>query len=103
MAHDDDYAAQVATIDREVASFIRAFEEIQENLRFGAIADSQAALVEAVGSTFRNIEKDFIPTVPPPAQADFHGRFCAALTELGKTCNLFMTAPSRDWTVAFLY
>jgi predicted esterase len=103
MAHDAEYAATVATIDREVAEFIRAFEAIQENLRFGAVADSQAALVAAVGGTFRTIEREFIPTVPPPDQAEFHTRFAAALTELGKACNLFMTAPSRDWTVAFLY
>jgi predicted esterase len=103
MAHDAEYAATVATIDREVAEFIRAFEALQENLRFGAVADSQAALVAAVGGTFRRIEREFIPAVPQPDQAGFHARFSAALTELGKACNLFMTAPSRDWTVAFLY
>src|ERR1700690_3825870 len=103
MAHDAEYAATVATIDREVAEFIRAFEALQENLRFGAVADSQAALVAAVGGTFRNLERDFIPSVPPAERAEFHTRFCAALTELGKGCNLFMTAPSRDWTIAFLY
>ena len=103
MAHDEGYAATVATIDREIAEFIRAFEALQENLRFGAVADSQATLVAAVGGTFRRIEREFIPSVPPPDQAEFHARFGAALTELGKACNLFMTAPSRDWTVAFLY
>jgi phospholipase/carboxylesterase len=104
MAHDDGaYAATLTTLQNEIVNFLRTFETIQEDLRLGEVAGSQAQLVAAVGDTFRRFEATFAPLTPPPSMADLHTRLCAAMTELGKSCNLFMTKPSRDWTLAFLY
>jgi phospholipase/carboxylesterase len=103
MAHDDAYAATLTTLQHEIANFLRTFEAIQEDLRLGAVAESQAQLVAAVGDTFRRFEATFAPLTPPESLKELHTRLCAAITELGKSCNLFMTKPSRDWTLAFLY
>ena len=104
MAHDDrTYTQTLTTLQHEIVAFLRAFETIQEDLRLGAVAESQAQLVAAVGDTFRRFDSTFVPLTPPAAMADLHPRLCSAITELGKACNLFMTKTSRDWTVAFLY
>ena len=104
MAHDDNvYAATMNTIQNEIATFLRTFETIQEELRLGAVSESQAQLVAAVGDTFRRFDSTFAPLTPPAGMKDLHERLCAAINELGKSCNLFMTKPSQEWTVAFLY
>ncbi len=104
MSQDEStYASTLTTLQQEILHFLRTFESIQEDLRLGAVAGSQAQLVAAVGDTFRRFESTFAPMTPPPAMAELHQRLCAAITEFGKSCNLFMTKPSPDWTVAFLY
>jgi len=105
MAHDDSkaYADTLTTLQNEIATFLRTFETIQEELRLGAVTGSQAQLVAAVGDTFRRFDSTFAPLTPPPAMKDLHERLCSAISELGKSCNLFMTKPSQEWTVAFLY
>lgn len=104
MAHDDGvYAATLTTLQQEIVNFLRTFEAIQEDLRLGAVAESQAQLVAAVGDTFRRFDSTFAPLTPPDSMKELHARLCAAITELGKSCNLFMTKPSQEWTLAFLY
>jgi len=50
MAHDDGaYAATLTTLQNEIVNFLRTFETIQEDLRLGEVAGSQAQLVAAVG------------------------------------------------------
>jgi phospholipase/carboxylesterase len=104
MARDDEaYTATLTTLQHEIVNFLRTFEAIQEDLRLGAVAEMQAQLVAAVGDTFRRFDATFAPLTPPESMADLHQPLCAAITELGKACNVFMTKPSRDWTLAFLY
>ena len=57
----------------------------------------------AVGDTFRRFDATFAPLTPPAAMADLHQPLCAAISELGKSCNFFMTKPSPEWTLAFLH
>ena len=97
------YTATLTTLQHEIVNFLRTFEAIQEDLRLGAVAEMQAQLVAAVGDTFRRFDATFAPLTPPESMADLHEPLCAAITELGKACNVFMTKPSRDWTLAFLY
>jgi predicted esterase len=99
----DEYQAAWNELERELVKFLEVFEEIHENLRLGDVKDSQARLVGAVGATFRRFEKEFAPLAPPEEFKDRHERICAAATEFGKSCNLFMAPPNRDWTLAFLY
>jgi len=104
MPHDDDaYTATLTTLQNEIVNFLRTFEKVQEDLRLGSVIDSQAQLVAAVGDTFRRFDSTFAPLTPPPSMAELHTRLCAAISELGKSLNLFMTKPSQQWTVAFLY
>jgi phospholipase/carboxylesterase len=103
MAPDNStYLATLTTLQNEIVEFLRTFETIQENLRLGAAAGSQAQMVAAVGDTFRRFASTFVPLTPPAEMKDLHERFCAAITELGKSCSLFMTKPSQEWTLAFL-
>jgi len=104
MAHDNGaYAAALGTLQQEIVDFLRTFESIQEDLRLGTVAESQGQLVAAIGDTFRRFETAFAPLTAPDSMKDLHERLCAAVTELGKSCNLFMTRPSPEWTVAFLH
>jgi predicted esterase len=104
MASDDTtYVDTLTTIQNEVVAFLRTFETIQENLRLGAVAESQAQMVAAIGDTFRRFDSTFVQLTPPTEMKELHERFCVAITELGKSCNLFMTKPSPQWTLAFLH
>jgi phospholipase/carboxylesterase len=104
MANDDTtYSQSLTTLQKEIVAFLRTFETIQEDLRLGAVAKSQAQLVAAIGDTFRRFDSTFAPLTPPVALKDLHERLCVAIAELGKSCNFFMAKPSQEWTLAFLY
>src|SRR5271166_2454622 len=104
MANEDSsYSARMATLQNEVLEFLRAFEAIQENLRPGALGENQARMVSVVGDMFRRFETGFAPLTPPAAATDLHQRLCAAMGELSKAFDLFMSKPSPEWTLAFLH
>jgi phospholipase/carboxylesterase len=104
MAHDDStYAGMLTTLQNKILEFLRTFEAIQEDLRLGAVAGCQAQLVAAVGDTFRRFDATFAPLTPPAAMADLHQPLCAAIGELGKSYNLFMSKPGPEWTLTFLH
>jgi hypothetical protein len=94
------YVDTLTTLHNEIVEFLRTFETIQENLRLGAVAESQLQMVAAVGDTFRRFDSTFVSLTPPAEMKDLHERFCAAVTELSKSCNLFMTKPSQQWALA---
>ena len=100
---NNTYVDALTSLQKGIVEFLRAFETIQENLRLGAVAESQAQMVAAIGDTFRRFDSTFVQLTPPAEMKDQHERFCAAITELGKSCNLFMTKPSPQWTLAFLH
>lgn len=102
-AEETAYEQTLTTLQKEILTFLRAFEAIQEDLRLGAVAESQAKMVAAVGDTFRRFDSTFVPLTPPEARKDLHEALTDAINELGKSCNLFMTKPNRDWTLSFLY
>lgn len=100
---DRDYAARLTELEHEIVGVMRTFESIQENLRLGQVKESQARLVEEIGDTLRRFDKAFVPLKPPPEQERLHMKVCAAVTELGRAYDLFMSTPNQQWTVAFLY
>ena len=100
---DSDYSAQLHAWEPRLLHYLRILESIQENLRIGSVKESQAQLVEATGDTFRRFNSEFAPTTPPESLREVHGRFSSAVAELEKSFNLFMTTPSQNWTLAFLY
>src|SRR5262249_31063574 len=92
MANDDStYASRLTTLQNEVLDFLRTFESIQEQLRPGSPAEQQARMVRAVRDTFRRFEATFVATTPPPSLAELHEPLCAAIRDLSKAYNLFMT------------
>ena len=97
------YADQLMALQNEVLEFLRTFESIQEHLRPGSLADHQARLVSAVRDTFRRFESSFVSSTPPPGGEELHQRLCAAVRELAKAYELFMTQPSPQWTLIYLY
>src|SRR5260370_7752793 len=102
MAPDNStYVDALTTLQSEIVEFLRAFETIQENLRLGAVAESQVQMEAAMGDTFRRFDSSFAPLTPPAAMKDQHERFFAAITELAKSCNLFLPTPSSQSTLAF--
>jgi predicted esterase len=104
MAHDEDaYTATLTTLQHEIVNFLRTFEKVQEDLRLGSVVESQAQLVAAVGDTFRRFDSTFAPLTPPESMKELHPRLVAAINELGKSLNLFMTKPNQQWTLSFLY
>jgi phospholipase/carboxylesterase len=59
--------------------------------------------METVGSLFRRFTAEFAPRIPPDELTDFHPRLVEAVGNLEKANTLFMTEPSPNWTLAFLY
>ena len=98
-----DYSAKLQPFEREILEILRTFESIQESLKLGDVRESQAQLVAATGSTLRRFASDFAVLEPPEDLQDFHSKLTEAVAQLEKSINFFMTAPSPNWTMAFLY
>lgn len=104
MANEDiTYANRLTSLQHEVLEFLRTFESISEELRPGALAESQARLVSVVGDMFRRFDSSFVPLTPPAGMQGVHQPLCAAIRELGKAYDLFMSKPGAEWTLAFLH
>ncbi|MDO8433744.1 MAG: PHB depolymerase family esterase [Candidatus Binatus sp.] len=104
MANEDlTYADRLTALQNKVLEFLRTFESIQEELRPGVLAESQARLVSVVRDTFRRFESSFVPLTPPAATKELHQPLCAAIRELGKAYEIFMSKPGPEWTLAFLH
>ncbi|HVN28796.1 MAG TPA: hypothetical protein VMT64_09940 [Candidatus Binataceae bacterium] len=97
------YADRLMTLQKEILGILRTFEFLQENLLPGALHENQARLVSVVGATFRNFESNFASLTPPDDSAAIHQPLCAAMRELGKAFDLFMSKPGPEWTLAFLH
>ncbi|MGA2408979.1 MAG: prolyl oligopeptidase family serine peptidase [Candidatus Binataceae bacterium] len=97
------YTARLTELEYAIVGIMRSFESIQENLKLGEVKESQARMVQDVGDTFRRFDDQFVPLEPPIDKKDLHARVCAAVTELSRAYNLFMSPPNQQWTVAFLY
>jgi len=101
--NDTDYSARLHDYETGILHYLRTLESIQEHLRLGSVKESQAELVAATADTFRRFNSEFTTVTPPESAGEFHSRFTSAVGELEKSFNLFMTAPSQNWTLAFLY
>ncbi|HZP44211.1 MAG TPA: prolyl oligopeptidase family serine peptidase [Candidatus Binataceae bacterium] len=104
MASDDgDYGKALASFERDLLTYLRTLEEIQENLRLHEVRSSQARLVEATGATFRRFNAEFVERMPPAELSEFHREFVVAVAQLERSFNLFLTEPSPNWTLAFMH
>jgi phospholipase/carboxylesterase len=97
------YRASVDDLQRELLTFLGAFEAIQENLKLGEVKESQAQLMEAAGDTFRRFQRTFISAAPPKDQKELHEQVCAAVTELDRAYSFFLSPPNQQWSLAFLH
>jgi predicted esterase len=100
---DIDYTDRLRALQTEILEFLRTFESIQEELRPSFTAASQARLVSVVGDTFRRFESSFAPMTPPPGKEAVHQSLCAAIRELSKASDIFMSKLGPEWTLAFLH
>src|SRR5438105_1498294 len=98
-----DYTAQLLPFDEAFLNFLRTSESIQENLRLREVRPAQARMLEITGDLFRRFDAEFAPLTPPDELRDFHADLVETAAELQKSFNLFLTEPSPNWTVAFLY
>jgi phospholipase/carboxylesterase len=98
-----DYAVKLAPFDDAFLNFLRTSESIQENLRIKEVRPAQAQMLETTGDVFRRFDREFAPLTPPDELSGFHQRIVETAGELQKSFNLFMTEPSPNWTVSFLY
>jgi phospholipase/carboxylesterase len=102
-ANEDSYAARLGALQAEVLEILRTFEWLQENLLPGALHENQARLVGAVGDIFRRFDSTFASLAPPEELKDVHQPLCAAVRELYKAFDLFMSKPGPEWSLAFLH
>jgi phospholipase/carboxylesterase len=103
IAEKTAYGEKLRIYEADVLEFLRTFESIQENLKIREVRPAQAQLVAATGDTFRRFNADFAPLTPAEELSEFHREFVVAIAHLERSCNLFMTTPSPDWTLAFLH
>ena len=97
------YANRLTALQNKVLEILHTIESIQEELRPGTLTDSQARLVSVVGDTFRRFESSFVSLRPPVGMKEVHQPLCAAILELTKAYDLFMSKPGSEWTLAFLH
>ena len=97
------YSTQLTSLQTDLLAFLRTFEAAQESIRPGVLRELQAQLVAATGSTFRRFESEFAPLTPPPEMVQQHEQLCAAVRELAKACELFMSDPGPQWTLTYLH
>ena len=97
------YSARLAAFEPGMLRFLRTCESIQENLRLREVRPAQTRLLAETGDLFRRFNGEFAPLQPPETMGEFHAKFVEAAAHLEKSFNLFMTEPSQNWTVAFLY
>jgi len=100
---NDDYVNRLTTLQNDVLEILRTFESIQENIRPGTTAASQARLVSVVGDTFHRFEAGFAALTPPAAMTQAHQPLCNAIRELNTAFDLIMSKPGPEWTLAFLH
>ncbi len=100
---DQTYTDQLTVLQREVLEFLRAFEVSQEEIRPGMLRELQARMVSIVGATFRRFESGFVALTPPAGTEELHQKIVAAVRELSKAYDLFMTEPGREWTFIYLH
>lgn len=98
-----DYSTRQAAFEPDMLRFLRTCESIQENLRLREVRPAQTRLLAETGDLFRRFNGEFAPLEPPETMREFHAKFVEAAAHLEKSFNLFMTEPSPNWTVAFLY
>ncbi|HUA34454.1 MAG TPA: hypothetical protein VMA09_12670 [Candidatus Binataceae bacterium] len=104
MANQDrDYTQRLTELQTEILEFVGTFESIQEEIRPGVLPQCQARLVSATGDTFRRFDSNFVQMTPPPDLTGTHEMLCAAIGELAKAYQLFMTTPGREWTLIYLH
>ena len=104
MANEDSvYSEKLTTLQRDVLEILRTFESLQENLRPGTMKENQARLVSVVGGTFRSFESGFAASTPLEVMKDVHQPLCAAVRELSKAFDLFMSPAGPQWTLYFLH
>lgn len=99
----EGYSRRLAAFEPGLLRFLRTCELIQENLRLREVRPAQARLLEETGDLFRRFNGEFAPLEAPETMREFHSGFIEAAAHLEKSFNLFMTEPSPNWTVAFLY
>jgi predicted esterase len=97
------YRASLDDLQRELLTFLGAFESIQEDLKLGEVKESQARLMEAAGGTFRRFQRTFASTAPPDEMKELHEKVCAAVNELDRACSFFLSPPNQQWSLAFLH
>jgi pimeloyl-ACP methyl ester carboxylesterase len=101
--HETRYAEVLGQAQLGLLEYLRTFESIQENLRLRAVRESQARLVQSTGDTFRRFAAEFAELTPPEHLREFHLKFREAAALLERSMTLFLTAPSPQWTLAFLH
>ncbi|HKV55176.1 MAG TPA: hypothetical protein VJN94_11115 [Candidatus Binataceae bacterium] len=98
-----EYATRLGSFEEAFLNFLRTCESIQENLRLREVRPAQAQLLEVTGDLFRRFDREFAPLTPPDEALELHPRLVETAAELEKSFNFFMSEPSPNWTLAFLY
>ncbi|MGH7917669.1 MAG: hypothetical protein ACREQE_09380, partial [Candidatus Binataceae bacterium] len=101
VADDNDYLRRLRETEPRLLEYLRTFEVIQENLRLGAVKESQERLLQATGDTFRRLAP-FAELEAPAQWREFHLRFRQAAALLERSLTLFLTRANPQWTLAFL-
>ncbi|MGH8013923.1 MAG: hypothetical protein ACREQ4_15655 [Candidatus Binataceae bacterium] len=100
-ADDNNYLRRLRETETPLLEYLRTFEVIQENLRLGAVTQSQERLLQATGDTFRRFAP-FAELQPPVHLSEFHLKFREAVALLEHSLTLFLTRANPQWTLAFL-
>jgi len=101
--NQDHYDAMLARVQRPIADFLRALEEVQQSILFQRIASAQQDLATQCGDSLEQVREALADATPPPPRRDLHDALSDAVKLLLAARDHFLNqAHWADFARAFL-
>ncbi len=98
----DDYRSVIARQEVDVLRFLRAFEQVQEQLHPAKFTQLQTDLSQTVGDLFVHLRSELNGLKPSPDRQDFHQTWLEAVGLLDTTYGIFVRSDQSGFIGAFM-
>ncbi len=99
---EEHYQETITQHARQILSFLRTFEALQEQIHLGKINEHQEELVGKVGDLFPAINSETEKLEIPPNRDVFHKKWLEALEHLEDAYTSFRTGSPHNFIVAYM-
>ena len=98
----EEYQQKLDQLQARLLAWLRAYEQENEVLEFGAVQKSQQRLADAAGDLFAVAAADYAKLIPPDACADLHLRLNTALSYFKEAHEVYLSGGGPAFNNAFL-